>query len=209
MRITEIFYSLQGESRFAGLPCAFVRTTGCNLRCTWCDSEYTFQGGSEMSVEEVGNALAKFSTRRVEITGGEPLLQKDIYALFERLLAGGYEILLETSGSLPISDVPRAVCRVVDYKLAGSSEGGRFHAANWQALSPHDEVKFVINDRADFDEACAIARQNMPPGVPFSFSPVHGVLAPEVLAEWLLASGLDARLNLQIHKYLWGNVHGR
>jgi 7-carboxy-7-deazaguanine synthase len=209
LRITEIFFSLQGESRFAGLPCAFVRTTGCNLRCTWCDSAYTFQGGQDLSVAEVMAALEKFPTQRVEVTGGEPLLQKEVYPLFAALLAAGYEVLLETSGSLSIADVPTAVCRVVDYKCPGSGEGDRFHAGNWRALTPHDEVKFVIKDRADFDHACGVARRHLPAGVPMSFSPVHGELAPEVLAEWMMASGLDARLNLQLHKYLWGNVAGR
>lgn len=209
LRITEIFYSLQGESRFAGLPCAFVRTTGCNLRCSWCDSSYTFQGGSDMSVAEVMASLAKLPTKRVEVTGGEPLLQKEIYPLFSALLAAGYEVLCETSGSLSIADIPTAVCRVVDYKMPGSGEGDRFHANNWRALTPHDEVKFVIKDRDDFDYAAGIIRKHLPAGIPVSFSPVHGVLAPEQLAEWLMPSGIDARLNIQLHKYLWGNVPGR
>ncbi len=209
LHITEIFFSLQGESRFAGLPCAFVRTTGCNLRCTWCDTTYSFHGGKELSLEAIVAEVERFGCKRVELTGGEPLLQAQVHPLMQRFLDLGYEVLLETSGSLSIADVPTAVCRVVDVKCPASGEEGRFHAANWKALTPHDEVKFVVQDRRDFDYAVACIREKLPAGIPYSFSPVHGVLAPNVLAEWMLASGLDGRLNLQLHKYLWGNEPGR
>ena len=209
MRITETFFSLQGESRFAGLPCAFVRLTGCNLRCTWCDTTYSFHGGTDMSEDEVVAAVEAYGTKRVEITGGEPLLQKEVYPLMQRFLDKGYEVLLETSGSLSITDVPTQVCRVVDVKCPGSGEAGRFHASNWKALTPHDEVKFVLRDRADFDYAVNAIKTQLPAGVPYSFSPVHDVLAPKDVAAWMLASGLDGRLNLQLHKYLWGNEAGR
>lgn len=208
LKITEIFFSLQGESRYAGMPCAFVRLTGCNLRCSWCDSEYTFKGGTNRSIEDILKTLATYPTKRVEVTGGEPLLQKNVYQLFDALLAAGYEVLVETSGERPISDVPRAVCRVVDYKLPGSGEGHTFNPSNWASLSPHDEVKFVIADRADFDEAARVWNEHRREGLKASFSPVHQVLEPKQLAEWIIASGLDVRLNLQVHKYLWGNVPG-
>lgn len=208
LRITEVFFSLQGESRFAGMPCAFVRLTGCNLRCSWCDSEYTFSGGTTRSIDAIMTQLATYPTKRVEVTGGEPLLHKNVYALFDRLLAAGFEVLVETSGERPISDVPTAVCRVVDYKLAGSGEGNRFNPANWKALTPHDELKFVVKDRADFDEAVSVWTTHRRPGLNASFSPVYKVLEPRVLAEWIMESGLDVRLNLQVHKYLWGNTPG-
>jgi 7-carboxy-7-deazaguanine synthase len=209
LRITEIFMSLQGESRFAGLPCAFVRLTGCNLRCTWCDTTYSFHGGSDMSLDSIVERVESYGTKRVEITGGEPLLQKNVYPLMQRFLALGYEVLLETGGSLSIADVPAEVCRVVDVKCPGSGEVGRFFEGNYQALTAHDEVKLVVRDRADFEFAVDVVRSKLPAHVRYSFSPVHGVLHPRELAEWMLESKLDGRLNLQLHKYLWGNEPGR
>jgi 7-carboxy-7-deazaguanine synthase len=207
--ITEIFFSLQGESRFAGLPCAFVRLTGCNLRCTWCDTAYGFHGGKEMSLDDIVAKVETYGTKRVEMTGGEPLLQAGVHPLMQRFLDLGYEVLIETGGSLSIEGIPRQVCRVVDVKCPGSGEAGRFAEANWDALTAHDEVKFVLKDRADFDYAALQIKTKLRKEIPYSFSPVHGVLHPAQLAEWMLQSGLDGRLNLQLHKYLWGNEPGR
>jgi len=210
LHVTEIFFSLQGESRFTGLPCAFVRLTGCNLRCTWCDSEYSFYHGTPKTIENIVSEVERFGTHRVEITGGEPLLQKNVYPLMQRFLDLGYEVLLETSGSLSIADVPKEVCRVVDIKCPGSQEATQFHEDNLHLLTSHDEVKFVIKDRTDFDYAVQIVRHKLPPTIPYSFSPVHGELHPRDVAEWMLADKLDhARLNIQLHKYLWGNVPGK
>ncbi|MCC6811188.1 MAG: radical SAM protein [Deltaproteobacteria bacterium] len=210
LQITEIFLSLQGESRYAGLPCAFVRLTGCNLRCSWCDTTYSFHGGEKLSLDAIVARVKEYGVPRVEITGGEPLLQPNVFPLIHRFLDEGFEVLLETSGAQPIADVPTTVCRVVDYKLPKSGEGDRFHEGNWKALTQHDEVKFVVQDRADFDHALAIVQKHLARGdVPYSFSPVHGVLAPKDLAAWMLEAKVDARLNLQLHKYLWGNEPGR
>lgn len=209
LAITEIFFSVQGESRFAGMPCAFVRLTGCNLRCTWCDTVYSFHGGNKLTLDAIVSAVQAYGTKRVEITGGEPLLQPNVYPLMRRFLDAGFEVMLETSGSLPIDRVPTEVCRIVDVKCPASGEADRFDASIWGALTPHDEVKFVVQDRVDFDYAVSVVRTRLPSGIPFSFSPVHGVLPAKDLAEWILASKLDARLNLQLHKYLWGNEQGR
>jgi 7-carboxy-7-deazaguanine synthase len=209
LQLTEIFMSLQGESRFAGLPCAFVRLTGCNLRCTWCDTTYSFHGGGKQSLDAIVQKVESYGFKRVEITGGEPLLQANVYPLMQRFLDLGYEVLLETSGSVSIADVPTSVCRVVDVKCPKSGEEGRFHPGNYKALTPHDEVKFVVQDREDFAYACKVVREKLPAGIPYSFSPVHGVLHPKELAAWMIEEKLDGRLNLQLHKYLWGNEPGR
>jgi 7-carboxy-7-deazaguanine synthase len=209
LQITEIFLSIQGESRFAGLPCAFVRLTGCNLRCSWCDTTYSFHGGDKLALEAIVAKVEGYGVKRVEVTGGEPLLQANVYPLMRRFLDLGYQVLLETGGGVSIADVPREVCRVVDVKCPKSGEAQRFVASNYQALTPHDEVKFVVQDRQDFDFAVAVVRRDLPKGIPYSFSPVHGVLQPQDLAAWMLESGLDGRLNLQLHKYLWGNEKGR
>lgn len=209
LHLTEIFYSIQGESRFSGQPCAFIRLTGCNLRCTWCDTPYSFHGGEPHSVKEIMQTIARYPVKRVEITGGEPLLQKNVYALMRILLSHGYETLLETSGSLSIAEVPTEICRVVDVKCPASQESHTFCEENWSLLTPHDEIKFVIQDRNDFEFAARIVQERLPPGILYSFSPVHDALAAQTLAEWILESGLDARLNIQLHKYLWGNAIGR
>jgi 7-carboxy-7-deazaguanine synthase len=214
LQITEVFLSIQGESRFAGMPCAFVRLTGCNLRCSWCDTTYSFHGGEKQTLDAIVQKVQGYGVRRVEITGGEPLLQANVYPLMRRFLDLGYDVLLETGGAVSIADVPREVCRVVDVKCPKSGEAGRFHPANWKALTPHDEVKLVVQDREDFDFAVRVVQDELPRGIPYSFSPVHGVLDPKQLVEWMLAErldgkALDGRLNLQLHKYLWGNEPGK
>lgn len=211
MRITEIFYSIQGESSYAGLPCVFVRLTGCPLRCRWCDSEYTFYGGHRMTVDEVVRKVQSYGCHLVEITGGEPLVQQEVYPLTERLCDLGYTVLIETSGSLPIHQLDRRVIRIMDIKCPGS---GHEHSNHWENISdlhPPDEVKFVILDRRDFDWAVDVIRTyDLSRRAGLLFSPVHGELDPRLLAEWLLESHVAARLQLQLHKYIWGpDVRGR
>ena len=205
LTVYEIYQSVQGESTHVGRPCVFVRLAACDLRCSWCDTPYAFTGGKKMSVDDVLSSAAAFSARLIELTGGEPLLQKDAIALMERLIASGWEVLLETGGHLPIDEVPDAVVAIVDVKCPGSGEAGKMHWPNLDQLSPHDEVKFVIKDRADFDYAVdVIRRHDLTPRVAaVLLSPVHGVLPPATLTGWLLESGIDARLQLQAHKYIW------
>jgi 7-carboxy-7-deazaguanine synthase len=203
MRITEIFYSIQGEGTRAGLPCVFVRLAACNLRCVWCDTTYAFDGGTEMSVEEVVREVARYACRSVEITGGEPLLQKEVHPLLSRLADAGYTVLLETSGSLDVSEVDPRVIRIMDIKCPGSGESARNRWENLGLLSPKDEIKFVIRDRADFDWACTVVRErDLAAKHPVLLSPVHGELDPALLSRWILESGLDVRLQIQLHKYL-------
>jgi 7-carboxy-7-deazaguanine synthase len=203
--INEIFYSVQGESSYAGQPCVFVRLTACDLRCSWCDTPYAFHEGRKMSVDEVVAAVDEVGCPLVEITGGEPLLQDDVYPLMDRLLAAGRTVMLETGGHRPITRVPAAVLKIVDVKCPASGEAARMHWPNLDQLSAHDEVKFVIQDRADFDYACEVVRRHdlVNRSRAVLFSPVHGVLSPEVLVRWILESGLAVRLQLQAHKYIW------
>jgi 7-carboxy-7-deazaguanine synthase len=220
MQITEIYKSIQGESTYAGLPCVFVRLTGCNLRCSWCDSEYTFTGGHRMTIEEVESEVEILSPNGglVEITGGEPMLQeRELVPLMERLLASGYKVLLETSGERPLRRVPRAVIKIVDVKCPGSEEGDSFDPENLEALLPHDEVKFVLSDRADYDFAREFTVRHRLAGRVNAvlFSPAfskhasgardttHCLLDPQELAEWMLVDCVPARLGLQLHKFIW------
>ncbi len=206
MQVTEIFFSIQGESTFTGRPCIFVRLTACNLRCVWCDSEYTFTGGVRMSLEEVLAKVDAYPCKLVEITGGEPMLQeKEVLALCEALLARGCEVLIETSGERDLSRLPAAVIKVMDVKCPGSGEGGSFRMSNLGTLTPRDEVKFVLSDRDDYDFALGFLREHsMREKVhAVNFSPVFGKLNPRDLAEWMLADGIDARLGMQIHKFIW------
>ena len=219
MQITEIYRSIQGESSFAGLPCTFVRLTGCNLRCTWCDSEYTFTGGRKMPAEEVEGEVRRLAASGlVEITGGEPMLQeREVVPFMQTLLAGGYTVLLETSGERPLAAVPRGVHKIVDVKCPGSGEGGRFDRANLATLNRGDEVKFVLASRQDYEFAREFARQHglesRVAGVIFSpaFRKDAGgerdasqcLLDPRALADWIVADGLNVRLGLQIHKFIW------
>jgi len=219
MQVTEIYRSIQGESSYAGLPCIFVRLTGCNLRCAWCDSEYTFQGGRRMGLEEVdAEVRCLASSGLVEITGGEPLLQvREAVLLMQRLLALGYTVLLETSGERPLANVPPAVIKIVDVKCPHSGESGTFREQNLEALTAQDEVKFVLVDREDYEFARNFTQQHQLTMRVRSviFSPAfrrdasgardtsHCLLDPQQLAQWILADGLDVRLGLQIHKFIW------
>ncbi|MBO0721262.1 MAG: radical SAM protein [Blastocatellia bacterium] len=207
MRITEIFYSIQGESSFAGMPCAFVRLTWCNLRCSWCDSEYTFTGGTEMTIDEISEKLRGYGCNLVEITGGEPLVQKrECCELVKRLCDQGYTVLVETGGSLDASVLdPRAI-KILDVKCPGSGEVDRNHWANLERLNPHDEIKFVVKDEADFVFALEIVKKyRLDEREPLVlFSPVWSAVDLQELASWLLRCGVRGRLQLQLHKYIWG-----
>jgi 7-carboxy-7-deazaguanine synthase len=215
----EIYRSVQGESSFAGLPCIFVRLAGCNLRCTWCDSEYTFRGGFRMTQAEVEERIAALApVRLIEFTGGEPMLQqRELIPMMERLLEDGYTLMIETSGERPLDSVPPAVHKIVDVKCPGSGEGGSFRMENLHALTPRDEVKFVISNREDYEFARSFIAENelarragqvlLSPA--FSKMPslerstANCMLDPRVLVEWMLEDGVPARLSLQIHKYIW------
>jgi 7-carboxy-7-deazaguanine synthase len=220
MQITEIYKSLQGESTYAGLPCVFVRLTGCNLRCSWCDTEYSFYGGKKMTPEQVLSEVDSLSARGglVEITGGEPMLQeRELVPLMQYLLDLGYKVLLETSGERPLESVPAAVVKIVDVKCPGSGEGDTFRLENLETLTPHDEVKFVISDRGDYEFARHFTLQHDLASRVNSvlFSPAfrkqasgardasNCLLDPQQLAEWMLEDNVPARLSLQIHKLIW------
>jgi 7-carboxy-7-deazaguanine synthase len=220
MQITEIYKSLQGESTHAGLRCVFVRLTGCNLRCSWCDSEYTFTGGQRMTAEQVFDEVTRLSPHGglVEITGGEPMLQeRELVPFMQRLIDAGYTLLLETSGERLLARVPKEVIKIVDVKCPHSGEPDRFDLANLDALLPRDEVKFVISDRVDYEFARDFAKQHQLPERVHAvlFSPAfrkdangardasHCLLNPQQLAEWMLADDVAARLGLQIHKFIW------
>ena len=206
LTVNEIFYSIQGESTFAGRPCVFVRLTGCDLRCRWCDTAYAFHEGGPTTLDEVHAAVESYGCPLVEITGGEPLLQPDVYPLMRRLLEAGKTVLLETGGHVDISDVPAAVVKVVDVKCPGSGEASRNDWANLDRLARHDEVKFVIRDRTDYEFAREAVERHGIAGrcACVLFSPVHGVLEPVELAGWLLSDRVPARVQVQLHKYIWG-----
>jgi 7-carboxy-7-deazaguanine synthase len=207
MQVTEIFRSIQGESTYAGLPCTFVRLTGCNLRCVWCDTEYSFYGGSKVSLDEVMRQIHNFGGRLVEITGGEPLLQEEVYPLMDRLLGEGYTVMLETSGERPIDRVPRQVIKIVDVKCPDSGEGDTFALENLERLAPHDQIKFVIASRRDYEFARDFTRTNNLTGRAEAviFSPVHGKVDLPQLAGWILEDGLEqVRFGSQLHKTIWG-----
>jgi 7-carboxy-7-deazaguanine synthase len=206
LTVNEIYPSIQGESTHVGRPCVFVRLTACDLRCSWCDTPYAFTGGRKMSVDEVIAQVGRYRCRLVEITGGEPLLQADAILLMERLLQDGLEVLLETGGHLSTERVPAAVLTILDVKCPASGEAARMHWPNLERLSRTDEVKFVVQDRADFDYACDVVRRyDLTTRVgAVLFSPVHGRLPPADLAKWILESALPVRLQLQAHKYIWG-----
>jgi 7-carboxy-7-deazaguanine synthase len=220
MQITEIYKSLQGESTHAGLPCMFVRLTGCNLRCSWCDSEYTFQGGRKMSSDEVMKEVQRLSPNGglVEITGGEPMLQeRELIPMMRQFLNAGYQVLLETSGERPLHTVPAQVIKIVDVKCPNSGEADTFHLENLQSLTPHDEVKFVLTGRPDYEFARDFTlRHGLAERVAaVLFSPAfrkdatgtrdssHCLLDPRELAEWMIEDDVPARLGLQLHKFIW------
>lgn len=205
LTVNEIFHSIQGESTHAGRPCVFVRLTACDLRCSWCDTPYAFTEGRKMSVDEVVERVSAYDCDVVEITGGEPLLQKEVYPLMERLLHDGRTVMLETGGHLAADDVPAGVIRVMDVKCPGSGESARVHWPNLERLRSSDELKFVIRDRGDYDFAREVVAKHdlLSRCAAVLFSPVHGVLDAKQLAEWILADKLAVRLQLQTHKYIW------
>ena len=205
LTVNEIFHSIQGESTHAGRPCVFVRLTACDLRCSWCDTPYAFTEGRKMSVDDVVERVRGYNCDVVEITGGEPLLQKEVYPLMERLLDEGRTVMVETGGHLSAEQVPAGVIRVIDVKCPASGEADAMHWPNLDQLSHHDEVKFVIQDRADYEYARQIVEKHdlVHRSGAVLFSPVHGLLDPRQLAEWILADRLPVRLQLQAHKYIW------
>jgi len=204
LSVCEIFLSLQGEASRIGLPCAFVRLAGCNLRCQWCDTTYARQAGQDMTVKNVMARLSKFNCRRVELTGGEPLCQPAALELMRTLCDAGWEVLLETNGSRDIGPVDPRVGRIVDFKCPSSGMSQENLWSNVEHLCARDEVKFVLADRGDYNFAAAAVRgRGLLDRCPVIFSPVHGRLDPADLAEWILADGLDVRLGLQLHKLLW------
>ncbi|HEY6045951.1 MAG TPA: radical SAM protein [Pyrinomonadaceae bacterium] len=212
IRVTEIFHSIQGESTHAGRPCTFVRLTGCPMRCTWCDSEYTFTGGDHISIDEVMEKVRNFGCRLVEVTGGEPLAQREGFELIRRLCDQEYEVLIETGGFFPTEKVDQRAKIILDIKCPDSGEAERNHWPNLALLRPeHDEVKFVIASRADWDFACRIIAEYEleKRALAILISPAWGQIDLQELAGWIIGSGLRVRLQLQLHKYIWGaDVHG-
>ena len=206
LTINEIFYSIQGESTYAGRPCVFIRLTACDLRCSWCDTAYAFHEGSRRSLEAILDEVERFDCPLAEVTGGEPLLQEDVYPLMEALIAQGKTVLLETGGHRCTSRVPEAVVTILDVKCPGSGEAARNDWSNLERLRAGDEVKFVIKDRQDYEYARdVIATHNLAGrAAAVHLSPVHGTLDPRTLAEWVLADKVPARVQLQVHKYIWG-----
>jgi 7-carboxy-7-deazaguanine synthase len=204
MRVTEIFHSIQGESSHAGRPCVFVRLTGCNLRCRWCDSEYTFTGGEKMSLESIVERVRSYGTKLVEITGGEPLAQREAFGLIETLCEDGFEVLIETSGSIDISSVDSRAKIILDIKCPGSGEMDKNLWSNIDHLRPQDEIKFVIADRQDYDWAKKVITERHLDRWTVLFSPVWGEMDMKTLAEWMLADRVPARFQTQLHKHIWG-----
>src|SRR5579859_2208299 len=204
MRVTEIFHSIQGESTHAGRPCAFVRLTGCNLRCRWCDSEYTFAGGEKMSIDDIVARVKSHECRLVEVTGGEPLAQAESFDLIRRLCDEGFEVLIETSGSIDIAPVDPRATIILDVKCPGSGEVAKNRWENLEQLKAGDEIKFVIADRADYDWARRVIEERKLDRWTILFSPVWGEMNMQTLAEWMLADRVPARFQTQLHKHIWG-----
>ena len=206
LKVNEIFYSLQGESSYAGRPCVFIRLTGCNLRCSYCDTRYAYEEGTEVGLDWIINQASSYRCRLVEITGGEPLIQAETPALILRLLEMNFKILLETNGSQDIQRVDDRCTRVVDIKCPSSEMEKQNDLENLKKLGPNDELKFVIGDRIDFEYARGILNNALPvlsENTPVHFSPVFGKLKPELLAQWILEEHLAVRLQLPLHKILW------
>ena len=204
MRITEIYISIQGETQYAGLPCTLVRTTGCDLRCGYCDSAFAFHGGREMTLDEIEREVARLGAPLVLLTGGEPMLQRELPELASRLLRARYRVMIETSGAHPLDTLPTEVVRVIDVKTPGSGEAHRNRPELLRELRPGDAVKFVLTDEADYRWAVELIRAHELAGqAEVLLSPVHGRLDPKILVEWMLRDRVPARLNLQLHKYIW------
>ncbi len=211
LTVTEIFYSIQGESTHAGRPCVFVRLTGCNLRCRWCDTAYAFYGGQRMTVEEVAAAVARYRCNLVEITGGEPLLQQSVYPLIDALIAAGDTVMIETSGASDVSALDPRVIKIMDLKCPGSGESERNLWSNLEHLTARDEIKFVVADRGDYEWARDVinARNLASRAGAVLISPAFGELNPAALAGWILEDRLPARMQLQMHKHIWNpNTRG-
>ena len=212
MLVSEIFLSIQGESTYAGRPCIFVRLSGCNLSCDWCDTRYAAagEGAVEMTVEEVSEAVSRFKPSIVEVTGGEPLMQAEARALVKRLLDGGGEVLVETNGSLCLEGVDERAVKIVDVKCPSSGHAGSFLVENLKYIKESDEVKFVIGDYADYEFAKEFSGEFIKDRTEkILFAPVRPGLEPRLLAEWILRDGLKVRLQLQIHRYIWDSERGR
>ena len=210
LKLTEIFLSLQGEARSAGLPTVFVRLTGCPLRCTYCDTAYAFYGGEWSDIEAIVERVRGFGVKDVCVTGGEPLAQKRCVQLLDRLLEAGFRVSLETSGAIDIAPVDARVSRVVDIKTPDSGESGRNLWSNIEHLTPHDQLKFVICSRADYEWAKAqLAERGLPERCEVLFSPSYAQVAPRELADWIVADRLPVRFQMQLHKQLWGEEQGR
>jgi 7-carboxy-7-deazaguanine synthase len=212
LTVNEIFHSIQGESTHAGRPCVFVRLTACDLRCSWCDTPYAFTEGHKMSVDDVVERVRAYGCDVVEITGGEPLLQKEVYPLMDRLLDDGRTVMIETGGHLSADAVPAGVVRVIDIKCPGSGESAKVHWPNLERLrADRDEVKFVVKDRADWEFARRVVEEYEleSRALALLVSPVWGETDLRELADWVAASGMKIRMQLQLHKYIWGaDVHG-
>lgn len=205
MRVSEIYSSIQGETQYAGLPCTLVRTTGCDLRCGYCDTAYAFYGGKDMTLEEISAEVGRLGAPLVLLTGGEPMLQREIVALAELLLGQGYRVMIETSGAHPVDRLPPEVIRIVDVKTPASGENHRMRWDVLEGLGPKDAVKFVVADEADYRWAAEVVRERrLGDRTEVLISPVHGQLDPRELVGWVLRDRLPARLNLQLHKYVWG-----
>lgn len=205
MRISEIYSSIQGETQYAGLPCTFVRTTGCDLRCAYCDSTHAFQGGKTLSVTDVLSEVCRLGNSFVLLTGGEPMLQQDLPELATVLLANKYMVSIETSGAHPLDTLPKDVIRIVDIKTPASGVSARMNRCAITGLLPRDAIKFVLADRADYEWAKRrILEPDFPKGPEILFSPIFGQLSPDILVNWVLHDRLKVRLNLQLHKYIWG-----
>lgn len=202
VQLCELFYSLQGESSYMGMPCIFLRLSGCNLRCSYCDTQYSYNSGISIRIGEIISKIACYPTKLVEITGGEPVWQEECSFLIEALLENDYKVLLETNGSLWLGDIPDAVVKIVDVKTPGSGFGESFMKWNLRCLHPHDELKFVLTSYRDYQFALEFIESNKLMGMTIHFSPVLTVLDAETLAEWMLEDGVQARLSLQLHKIL-------
>ena len=212
MKVSEIFFSIQGESSYAGLPCVFIRLAGCNLRCKWCDTTYAqgYDEGEALSIEQITDALNKFKCRLVEITGGEPMMHKETPALLNNLLKLGYEVLLETNGSVNLEMVDANIIKIVDVKCPSSGHDGSFLMENINFINPQDEIKFVIADRKDYEFARAFLERCITHKTTrILFAPVYPNMPSQELANWILTEGLKVRLQIQMHKYIWNEERKR